>query len=85
MKYAIFITTVLQDCWLKDSICESLTAMAEYIHRNKWKLDKAVHLNSPGLQGEWNVCHYEPGKKLSELNLSDTELAELKLREEDLK
>ena len=67
MKYAIFATTTLQDCWIKDSVCESLAAMAEYIHKNRWKLDKITNLKSPGLQGDWGVYHYEPGKKLSEL------------------
>ena len=84
MKYAIFATTILQDCWVKDSICESLADMAAFIHKNRWKLDKACHVNSLGAQGDWGVYHYEPGKKLSELHLTDLELAELKLREEDL-
>ena len=84
MQYAIFATTILQDCWVKDSVCESLAAMAEYIHKNRWKLDQVTHRKSPGLQGDWCVYHYDPGKKLSELHLTDLELAELKLREEDL-
>ena len=62
MQYAIFATTILQDCWVKDSVCESLAAMAEYIHKNRWKLDQVTNRKSPGLRETGVSITTSPGR-----------------------
>ena len=49
-KYAIHVTTILEDLWLSDSVCDSLEQIAEYMNKNAWKLDKVTNRKGPGLR-----------------------------------